>query len=64
MPSQDIRSPLAKARDKWLETKRTDIDALAKEASTHSKYIEARLERAFLDGASAQASSITKQQLP
>jgi len=51
---KDLRSPLAKARDKWLETKKDDVNAWADEANTHRRYIEARLEIAFLAGVEAQ----------
>ena len=54
MNKKDIRSPLAKARDNWLETNRAKIERWAIEANTNATYIENRLVAAFLDGASAQ----------
>lgn len=61
MASTDIRSPLAKARDRWLEANRAKIDHWAIEANTKSTYIENRLVSAFLDGAKAQEKIMKEQ---
>lgn len=50
MPTRDMRSPLAKARDYWLET-----------LPKMDHYLKNRLEAAFLAGAEA-ATAIAKQE--
>lgn len=54
MSSLDMRSPLAKERDKWLADHCIEIDRWAAEAGVPSQYIKNRLEMAFVDGALAE----------
>lgn len=53
----NIKSPLAKARDKWLES---DEGKKCCEGNTSGQYLQNRLERAFLAGAEFSAKRIIK----
>lgn len=61
MTKNDMRSPLSKERDEWVKNNRSLIDKWARESKTHSRYIENRLTKAFVDGANAQEKIQTKE---
>jgi hypothetical protein len=63
MKSKDTKSPLAKARDKWMRSKegRDCLDNGILFSPNHGPYLKNRLERAFIAGATWAESNKEKE---
>jgi len=64
--SQDIRSPLAKARDNWLDSAEGQTCRSGNILRDYSqrRYLENRLESAFIAGANWSALHLAKRKRP